>query len=506
MFFKRFYDTKLAQASYLIGCQRTGEAVVVDPNRDVEQFIAAAEAEGLRVTHVTETHIHADFVSGARELAARTSAQLLLSDEGDAQWKYAYAAEANARLLKDGDTFRVGNIELEVLHTPGHTPEHLSFLVTDTLAAAGPWGILTGDFVFVGDVGRPDLLERAAGYANTMEAAAHTLFHSLERFKKLPDHLQVWPGHGAGSACGKALGAVASSTVGYERLANWGLAITNEDEFVRSVLSGQPEPPRYFAEMKRINKEGPRLLGGFEVPPHVPVESLRALLRQGATVVDTRPAAMFAAGHVPETINIPLDSGFTTWAGWLLPYDRDVYLIVDEHCQGCVETAVHDLATIGLDRVAGVLGARAIDAWAATGETLGTVPQITVADAATLLERGEATVIDVRGRAEWEAGHLPGVRIVPLGYLPSALGELPPGKPLIVHCQTGARSSIAASVLRARGVTNVLNMTGGYAAWERAGLPSVGNAGDSIAREASGSRIPSGHEHLASAGPSVQTP
>ena len=214
MFFKRFYDTKLAQASYLIGCQQTGEALVVDPNRDVEQYVTAADAEGLRVTHVTETHIHADFVSGARELAARTGARLLLSDEGDAEWKYAYAAGAKARLLKDGDSFMVGNVRIEALHTPGHTPEHLSFLVTDMPAAAGPWGILTGDFVFVGDVGRPDLLERAAGYVGTMEAAAHTLFHSLERFRALTDHVQVWPGHGAGSACGKSLGAIASSTVG----------------------------------------------------------------------------------------------------------------------------------------------------------------------------------------------------------------------------------------------------------------------------------------------------
>src|SRR5688572_13755898 len=256
MFLQRFYDDQLAQASYLVGCSATGESLVVDPSRDVAQYIDAAAREGLRVTHVTETHIHADFVSGARELASRTGAQLLLSDEGDAEWKYRYAEDSRARLLYDGDSFHVGNIELEAMHTPGHTPEHLSFLVTDHPAGAGPWGILTGDFVFVGDVGRPDLLERAAGYAGTMEAGARELQRSLERFRTLPDHLQVWPGHGAGSACGKSLGALASSTVGYERLANWGLAITNEEEFVRMVLAGQPEPPRYFAEMKRINKEG----------------------------------------------------------------------------------------------------------------------------------------------------------------------------------------------------------------------------------------------------------
>jgi len=263
MFFKRFYDTKLAQASYLIGCQQTGEALVVDPNRDVEQYVTAADAEGLRVTHVTETHIHADFVSGARELAARTGARLLLSDEGDAEWKYAYAAGAKARLLKDGDSFMVGNVRIEALHTPGHTPEHLSFLVTDMPAAAGPWGILTGDFVFVGDVGRPDLLERAAGVGGTMDAAARTLFRSLQRFKLQPDWLQIWPGHGAGSACGKGLSAIPHSTVGYERRFNWAFGVNDEAEFGRMVLAGQPEPPKYFGIMKRLNREGPRLLGGL---------------------------------------------------------------------------------------------------------------------------------------------------------------------------------------------------------------------------------------------------
>jgi hydroxyacylglutathione hydrolase len=478
MFFQRFYDVPLAQASYLIGCQRTGEAVVVDPNRDVAQYIAAAEAEGLRITHVTETHIHADFVSGARELARRTGARLLLSDEGGAGWRYAYAGEAGARLLKDGDRFMVGNIALDVMHTPGHTPEHLSFLVTDTTAAAGPWGILTGDFVFVGDVGRPDLLERAAGYAGTMEAGARTLFRSLGRFRALPDHVQVWPGHGAGSACGKALGAVPSSTVGYEKLANWGVATTDEGEFVRMVLEGQPEPPRYFAEMKRINRDGPRILGGAAHPPRIPASALDGLLRAGAPVVDTRPAAAFAAGHVPGTISIPLNGSFTTWAGWLLPYDRDVYLLLGDGCARCEETAVRDLAMIGLDRVAGVLGADAVAAWAAAGHELATIAQGAPAEVAAMLERGGATVIDVRGRAEWEAGHLPGVRNIPVGYLLDHLGELPTDRPLVVHCQGGGRSSIAASLLRARGLTNVVNLAGGYTAWRQAGLPTTRETAD----------------------------
>ena len=223
MFFRQLYTDHLAQASYLVGCQQTGEALVVDPTRDLDQYLNLAAREGLRITAVTETHIHADFVSGARALAARTGARLYLSGAGPAAWQYAYAAEAGATLLRDGDAFTVGTLRLEVLHTPGHTPEHLSFLLTDTGSAATPMGIFTGDFVFVGDVGRPDLVEKAAGQAGTTEGAARQLYQSLQRFRALPEYLQVWPGHGAGSACGKALGAVPQSTVGYELRTNWTL-------------------------------------------------------------------------------------------------------------------------------------------------------------------------------------------------------------------------------------------------------------------------------------------
>jgi hydroxyacylglutathione hydrolase len=471
MFFERFYDSKLAQASYLIGCQQTGDALVVDPNRRVEQYIDTAAREGLRITHVTETHIHADFVSGSRELAHRAGARLLLSDEGGPDWTYTFAADDGARLLKHGDAFTVGNIRIEVLHTPGHTPEHVSFLVTDTPAGSGPWGILTGDFVFVGDVGRPDLLERAAGYDGTMEASARTLFRSLDRFRALPDHLQVWPGHGAGSACGKALGAVPSTTVGYEKLGNWGVVTTDEAAFVRMVLDGQPEPPRYFAQMKRINKEGPRLLGVRPPAPRLDGTRLSELLRGGAVVVDTRRAADYAAGHVPGTLSIPLNRSFTTWAGWLLPYDRDIYLLVDDAGSDSAEAAVQDLAMIGLDRVAGVLDTDALAAWTASERTLGTVAQATAEEAAAMLARGGATLIDVRGRAEWEAGHVPGVPNIPVGYLADHLAEIPVDRPVILQCQGGGRSQIAASVLQARGIPNVVNLSGGFDAWKQAGLP-----------------------------------
>jgi hydroxyacylglutathione hydrolase len=468
MFFKRFYDDMLAQASYMIGCQRTGEALVVDPNRDAAQYIAAADAEQLRITHVTETHIHADFVSGARELAGLTGAQLLLSREGGADWQYAYAADAKARLLSDGDTFTVGNIRIEVMHTPGHTPEHISFVVTDRPASGAPWGILTGDFVFVGDVGRPDLLERAAGYQNTMESSARALFRSLARFRALPDHMQVWPGHGAGSACGKALGAVASSTVGYERLANWALITTDEDEFIRLVLEGQPEPPSYFARMKRVNKMGPATIcdatGGLPRPDRIDPAAFEQAQKRGEIVIDTRDAASFAAGFLPGTLNIPLDRLFATWAGWLIPYDRDVWLIAGDADRA--NRAAHALALIGLDRVAGY-----VDAGIFERRELSRVQQAGAHDVALMLEQGAVDVIDVRWRAEYDASHLPGVVNIPVALLRERIAELASERPIVVQCQAGARSAIAASVLLAHGVHRVINLDGGIAAWQRAGLP-----------------------------------
>ena len=471
MLLKRIYDEKLAQASYLVGCSATGEALVIDPNRDIEQYIRLASAEGLRVTHVTETHIHADFVSGSRELAERTGAALLLSDAGDDDWKYAFATQAGATLLTDGDHFTVGNLRFDVVHTPGHTPEHLTFIVTDTPATDRPMGAFTGDFIFVGDVGRPDLLEKAANMQGTMVASAKTLYESVQRFKAFPDYLQLFPGHGSGSACGKALGAVPFTSLGYEKLANWGMTASSETEFVDMVLAGQPEPPKYFAEMKRINKVGPAILGAVPLPERLRFDRLTPLLANGSVVIDTRPAAAYASGYVPGTINISLGKGFSTWAGWLVPYGQPLYLIVDGGGESPVMEAVRDLAMIGLDRVAGFWSSASIEEWRAAGGTLETVPQLTVAQVATQLASGTATAIDVRGHAEFEVGHLSGVVNIPVGYLVDRLGEIPRETPVVVHCQTGARSAIAASVLRARGFTNVANLVGGYAAWRAAGQP-----------------------------------
>ena len=468
---KRFFDATLAQVSYLIGASETRHAVVIDANRDVEQYIRAAAEEGVAITHVTETHIHADFASGSRELAARTGAQLLLSGEGGPHWQYAFAGDANAILLKDGDRFDVGSVRVQVLHTPGHTPEHLTFLITDTPVLEAPLAAVTGDFLFVGDVGRPDLLERAANVAGTMEPAARALFGSLKRITALPDHLQIWPGHGAGSACGKGLGSLPQSTLGYERRTNWALAPMSENEFVARVLTGQPDPPAYFGEMKRINKEGSKILGSVQQPERLSLERLESLVKGGALVIDTRPAPEFAAVHLPGTINIPLNRAFTTWAGWFVPYDADYYLIVGEPCSASLEDALRDLRLIGLDRVRGYAGADAVTAWQARGHATEQVGQIDAEGVARRLAAGTAYVIDVRSTTEWQAGHIPGAHHIPLGELPRKASTVPREQPVIVQCQGGARSAIAASLLQAEGLSDVLNLAGGFNEWRAAGLP-----------------------------------
>lgn len=471
MLLRRFYDPKLAQASYLIACGRSGDAIVIDPNRDAEQYVRAAENEGVRITFVTETHIHADFVSGSRELAARTGARMYLSGEGGVDWRYDFAAADGAVIIRDGDTIDVGNVRLSVMHTPGHTPEHLTFLVTDRAVAAEPMGAVTGDFLFVGDVGRPDLLERAAKVEGTMRDSARALFASLRKTSDLSDWLQIWPGHGAGSACGKGISAVPQSSLGYERRFNWAFAITDEDEFVREVLRGQPEPPKYFAEMKRVNRRGPRVLGVRVPPARLQAADVVDVVSSGGVVVDTRTADAFASRHIPATLNIPLNKSFATWAGSILPYDRELYLLVDDNVADRADEAARDLAMIGLDRLAGYFGVDALSAWEESGRQLGAVAQVTVDELAPMLSHGDVQVIDVRGANEWEAGHLPGAPNIPLATLGARIGEISRDRPVVVQCQAGGRSAIAASLLRANGVERVANLRGGFSAWQDARLP-----------------------------------
>jgi hydroxyacylglutathione hydrolase len=468
MFFQRFYDPRLAQASYLIGCQSKGTAIVVDPARAVGQYLAAAAAEGLRIEAVTETHIHADFVSGLRELAAAAGARMYLSGCGTADWQYGFRSDPNVTLLADRDRIELGRVVLTAIHTPGHTPEHLSFLVTDGAASSEPMGIITGDFVFVGDVGRPDLLEKAAGITGTAETAARQQWASLGWFKTLGDHLQVWPGHGAGSACGKGLGAMPQSTIGYERHTNWALGVLSEPEFVKQVLAGQPEPPRYFGRMKRVNRDGPPILGERPAPPRLSGDGLPSALAAGV-VVDLRSTAEFAARHVPGTLNLPMGKNFPTYAGSLLPYDRPLYFITQTPTEAALDDLATSLASVGFDRIAGVFDTGALDAWQAAGKALGSTPQLSPAELGSTAKR--RYLLDVRNRSEWDEGRLAGAHLIPLPELIDRLTEIPAGSDIVVHCQGGGRASVAASVLKGAGHREVANLAGGLAGWIAAGGP-----------------------------------
>jgi hydroxyacylglutathione hydrolase len=309
-----------------------------------------------------------------------------------------------------------------------------------------------------------------------MEKGARTLWKSLQSFNTNEEWLQIWPGHGAGSACGKGISAVPYSTLGYERRFNWAFQVKTEDEFVSSVLAGQPEPPKYFAMMKHLNKVGPRVLGGFHAPARLDDHRLSSLLATGAIVVDTRPAGVYAAAHLPGTINIPLGGSFVTWAGWLLPYQTDLYFIVDDLTEANTVELVRQLALIGLDQVAGIFEGHAVQHLAERGAHLATVPQVTVDELAKRVNAHDTFVLDVRSASEWKDGHIPSATHIPLGYLTDRMAEVPADRPVVVQCQAGARSAIAASVLQRAGRTNVQNLAGGFASWQGAGLPIVGPA------------------------------
>ncbi len=461
MILRRLFDNRLAQASYIIACEHTKLALIVDPNRDVQHYIHALASQNLRLVAITETHIHADFVSGSRELASATGAQLYLSGEGDDDWQYAYAKSANAKILNNGTTFDIGSVRIEAIHTPGHTPEHMSFLITDTAVASQPMGALTGDFIFVGDVGRPDLLERAAGFAGTMEKGARRLFQSLREFKKRPDYLQIWPGHGAGSACGKALGAMPQSTLGYERLFNWALVETDEEAFVRQVLEGQPEPPAYFALMKRINRDGPQPVK--DTTP--PIIDAKTVTRSKTPIVDLRTTQEYAAGHLRNSINIPHNKSFLNWAGSFLPYDQDLYFIASANEEDRKKLA-RELAQIGVERIAGVFPISQISELAQSGSEWIASRESSVE---TAHASRTASILDVRGRSEYAEGHLPDSINIPVGELQRRLDEVPKGE-VIVHCKGGSRSAMAASILQQSGRDDVVNMLGGFAEWQRKGF------------------------------------
>lgn len=471
MFMRMIYDEDLAQAAYLIGCQKTGEAIVIDPERDVDRYIDLSKANGLRIVAAAETHIHADFLSGARELAERIGAKVYVSDEGDADWKYQWLDKKTGggsydhQLLKDGDTFHIGNIDFAVLHTPGHTPEHIAYLVTDRGGGATqPVGMISGDFLFVGDLGRPDLLESAAGHVGAMEPSARRLFKTVGTLDAVPEFVQVWPGHGAGSACGKALGAIPTTTIGYEKRFNPALeAATDEQSFVDFILAGQPEPPIYFANMKRDNKAGPRVLGGVPTPPRVTAEDLRKLDARKVAIIDTRKWDEFRAGHIPNSLYIPLGTAFCTDAGSLVDEKEDIYLIVNPDQ---VDHAVRLLIRIGLDNIKGWFDAAEVGKFATASTPLATIEERPAKQAAELIESGAAQVLDVRRATEFADGHLPGATNIAHTRLAARLDEVPEGE-LLINCRSGGRSARAAAYLKRRG-HEVINLKGGYLGWEKA--------------------------------------
>ncbi|MDP4170584.1 MAG: rhodanese-like domain-containing protein, partial [Bacillota bacterium] len=384
-------------------------------------------------------------------------AKLYMSDEGDSDWKYLYLSDYEHVLLKEGSTFSVGKIVFEVIHTPGHTPESISFLLTDQGAGANePIGIFTGDFLFVGDVGRPDLLEKAAGVSGTSESGARQMFESLKKLEQYPDFLQVWPAHGAGSSCGKSLGAVPMSTIGYEKRFNWAFQVKDETQFIKELLAGQPEPPTYFAQMKKLNKTGPDLL------ENEPTPKLSLPLKNNAVLVDTRPAIEFAKGHLKGSLNLPYNRSFTNWAGWLLNYDQEIVLLTNEKE---LEAVKKSLQSIGLDQISGYIPSDEM------GEQLEEYRSVTAHQVKKLLESDEYYLIDVRNESEWDSGHIPGAHHHMLGKLKNQIDSIPKDKTIIAQCQAGGRSAIGTSLLQSKGYKKVLNMEGGFSAWEKEGLP-----------------------------------
>ena len=460
MYFQHIYDKSLAQASYFIGCQKAGVAAVIDAKRDVDTYIEIAKANNMKITHIFETHIHADFLAGSRELAQLTGADLYLSDEGGEGWQYQFPHVG----LKDGDKIKIGNLTMEVLHTPGHTPESVSFLLTDNPASNKPVMLFTGDFVFVGDVGRPDLLEKAAGITGTSAVGAHQMYDSIRKFNALEDYIQVWPGHGAGSACGKALGSVPSTTVGYEKARNWAFQYADDETgFVQYLLADQPEPPKYFAMMKHLNKVDRPLLTSVPVLSKLSADELKAALAKDIKLIDARSKSDFANAFIPGSINIQGNNSFATWAGWFIKYDEPFMLLADE---SQLDDLTRKLMRIGLDNIYGYVSSTSI--WTEAGGTLQKANVITLEEAKQLIHNNGVQVVDLRGAAEFNAGHISKAENIFVGTLPENLEKIKKDRKVIIHCQGGDRSSIAYSLLVKKGYTNLVNFSGGINEWVNA--------------------------------------
>jgi glyoxylase-like metal-dependent hydrolase (beta-lactamase superfamily II)/rhodanese-related sulfurtransferase len=457
MHFKQFYLGCLAHASYLIGDQ--GEAAVVDPQRDVEQYLEEARAQGLTIRYVIETHLHADFVSGHRELAERTGAEIVFGAKAGASFPH--------RAVQEGDEIGLGRLRLRVLETPGHTPESICVLVIDPTVSPEPRLVLTGDTLFIGDVGRPDL---AGARGFTPAQMAGMLYDSLHgKLLKLADEVAVYPAHGAGSLCGRNISKETSSTIGEQRRFNYALQPMPKADFVRLLTTDLPEVPAHFARDVELNRQGAAALAARPSPPALDPAAVERLRREGATVLDVRPSAAFGAGHVPGSVNVGLGGEFASWAGALLAADRSLVIVAED--EAGVEEAALRLSRVGLEKVAGYLGG-GLGAWAAAGRAVSTLPQIAVDElAARLQEKEDLAVLDVRRPGEYAAGHVPAARSLPLDRLAREIAELDAARPLAVICAGGYRSSTACSLLQQRGFRTLFNVVGGTSAWAQGGFP-----------------------------------
>lgn len=455
---ERFFTPGLAQVAYLVADEEAGVAALIDPRRDVQVYLDALAARDLRLVAILETHIHADFVSGARELAAATGAPIGAAAFGEQPFV--------DHPLVDGDEIPIGRWRLRAIWTPGHTPEHLAYLLEDPRGEVPP-ALFSGDALFVGEVGRPDLLGQEA-----TRRLAEQLYETVtERLGGLPDATVVYPGHTAGSSCGKKIGAAPQTTIGQEKLVNYAFQPRDREEFIRLVLADMPAPPTYYPVLKRVNKAGPTLLR--DLPPGAALDpaQVAAAVAAGALVVDARSPDAFGAGHLPGAVFAGLGPDFTTWLGWLAPYDRDLILVLAD--DGDYPDALTELRRIGLDRCLGYL-AGGLDAWRAAGREVVTLPQLTPAEAQASLTAGtnDFAVLDVRGPDEWASGHIPGAVHRYAGAIAQgADAPVPDTTPLAVTCGSGYRSTVACSLLQARGHQEVYNLRGGMEAWTAAGRP-----------------------------------
>ncbi|MDQ6891154.1 MAG: MBL fold metallo-hydrolase [Acidobacteriota bacterium] len=454
MFFKQLYLGCLAQASYLIGSE--GEAAVIDPRRDVDEYLEEARRKGLTIRHVIETHLHADFVSGHRELAARTGARIYIGAKAGAKFEHVP--------VRDGDEISFGEVTLRFLETPGHTPESVCVLVTDHAESEQPSAVLTGDTLFIGDVGRPDLL----GAKISPDELAGALYDSLHgKLLTLPDSVRVFPAHGAGSLCGKNISKETSSTIGEQRRFNYALKPMTREEFVRTVTSDLPEAPAYFRRDVEMNRRGAGALEDLAPLVELQADDVEALLDSGAAALDVRDAAEFGRGHLPGAFQIGLSGQFASWAGAILPADAAIVLVAED-AESAAQARMR-LTRVGIENVAGYLGG-GVEAWRASGRALSTTEQIDVSELQRRIGSRSAWLLDVRRPAERETARIADAIGVPLNELPARTAELDRAAPVAAICAGGYRSAIATSVLERAGFSRVANVVGGMDAWTTSGL------------------------------------